>query len=235
MKNALLIVTLFFFNIWVAAAQGSKATGEFDPGISVALDISPKARIDLATGREKSEELATTKWKISAGVSFRVKPLRRSFLDRYDADKNHVLVLASGYEYSYTAESGTSKIEHKLMFDATPRYAFEKKLLMSDRNRLELRWINGDFHYRYRNRLQIERPLKLKGKQFSPFGAAEGYWDQRYNKWSIFKFTGGVQVPFIRRSTIDFYYERQHCVTCSDPNTNIYGITLNLSFKLRKR
>jgi hypothetical protein len=43
-----------------------------------------------------------------------------------------------------------------------------------------------------------------------------------------------VQVRLIRHTSLDFQYERQHCVVCSDPNTNIFGLTLNIYF-LRKK
>lgn len=227
---ALVLITL----IADALAQDSGAVTELDPGLAIAVDLTPRVRLDFFSGREKSEELATSKWKASAAVSFRVKPLFKGFVDNLDTDKQHVLVIAPGYEYSRASESGVTTNEHKIMLDATGRYAFARKLLMSDRSRFEFRWINGNYHFRYRNRLMFERPFKIKKLKLTPYGAAEAFWDQRYSKWSQFKFTGGVQIPFIRRSSFDLFYERQHCVTCADPHTNIFGLTLNLFLRRKK-
>ncbi len=233
-KRLLLPALLFIAVANQAQAQDSRVVTELDPGLAIAIDLTSQVRLDFFSGREKSEELASGKWKVSAGASFRVKPLFKNFLDALDSDKQHVLVIGSAYEYSRASEAGTSTHEHKLMLDATGRYAFPLKLLMSDRSRFEFRWINGNYHFRYRNRLMFERQVKIKKLKLTPYGAAEAFWDQRFNTWSQFKFTGGVQIPFIRRSSFDAFYERQHCVTCADPHTNIFGLTLNLYLRRKK-
>lgn len=215
-------------------AQTSQAVTELDPGISIAFDITKRFKLDLFVGREKSDELSSGKTKASIGASFRAKPLFKGFRNALDADKQHVLVIGATYEYSHAAESGAITNEHRVMLDATGRYAFFYKLLTSDRNRFEFRWVNGSYRFRYRNRFMIERPVAIRKLELTPYGSAEAYWDGRYGKWSQFKFTAGVQIPFIRRSSVDLYYERQHCVTCADSQTNIYGITLNLYLRRKK-
>jgi hypothetical protein len=229
------VLLLLVLSFIAGRAQTSEAANEIDPGISITVKLNPKTRLEIATGRERSEELASAKWKISVGANYRFGPFRKADQNSSESDGNLFFVVGSAYEYSTTKEADTSKTEHRMMFDGTPRYVFHKSMVATDRNRLELRWINGDFHMRYRNRLMFERSVILKGRTFTPFGAAEAYWDQRYKKFSIFKFTGGLQVPLIRKSTMDIYYERQHCVTCDVPNTNIFGVTLNLNFSLKKQ
>lgn len=233
MIKCLLLPALMLITI-VVQGQDSQPVTELDPGIGIAVDLTPRVRLDFFLGREKSEELSSSKGKGSAAVSFRMKPLFKVFADSIDSDKQHVLVLGAGYEYSRASEPGATTIENKIMLDGTGRYAFARKFLMSDRSRFEFRWINGLYHFRYRNRLMLERPVKIKKLKLTPYGAAEAFWDQRYSKWSQFKFTAGVQIPFLRRSSFDLYVERQHCVTCSDPHTNIIGLTLNVYPRRRK-
>jgi hypothetical protein len=215
--------------------QGTGAVTEIDPGIAVGLEVNPKIRLDFYAGREKSEEIEAAKDKIGVGVSFRMKPLFKRFLESVDSDKQHLLVLGTIYEYSIASEPGATTKEHKLMFDATLRYAFKYDLLLGVRNRLELRWVNGDYHFRYRNRPMLERPFRLWKRDVTPYIAAEAFWDQRYSKWNMFKGTAGVVVPLYRRTSLEFLYERQHCITCADVNTNIFGLTLNLALKLKKK
>jgi hypothetical protein len=209
-------------------AQSSAGVFEFDPGLTVAVDLNRVVRLDFAVGKENTEQLASAKGKASGGVSFRLKPFRKTFLDLLDTDKQHRYVLGVAYEFSRTLEGEEIFREQKIMVDGTYRYSLPAKVLMTDRSRFEFRWLENDFHWRYRNRLFLERPLKIEKLRFTPFGGAEAVWDQRYTKWTIFKFTGGVQFRLIRRSTLDVFYERQHCVTCSNPNTNIFGLTLNI-------
>lgn len=231
-----------FLLVLIAAGAAGQTTGtitELDSGVGITVDLNPRARLDFFAGKERSEELSATKWKVSGGVSFRVKPIFKRFLDVFDSDKSHLLVLGSSYEYSRSSTAGEKDIEHKIMLDATLRYAFAQKILASNRNRFELRWVNGNYHWRYRNRFLLERPFKIPFKkkkiEITPFGGAEAVWDARYRKWSIFKFTGGIQVPLFRRTSVEFLYERQHCVTCTDRTTNIFGLTFNINFRLKRK
>ena len=210
-------------------AQDRRVVTELDPGLNVALDLDSRLRLDIYTGRERSEELSTSKQKVGGGISYRLKSEIPTFLDALDQDKHHVLVIGAFYEFSKAREAEATTYEHKVWLELTARYGFKGTLLGSDRSRFEFRWINGDYHWRFRNRLMLERPFEVKKQKFlSPYLAAEAFWDQRYNKWNIFKFTTGIQIPFIRRSSFDLYYERQYCVTCSDPKTNIFGLAFNL-------
>jgi len=202
--------------------------------MTVAVDLTKVVRLDFATGREKTDELSLAKWKASGGVSFRLKRLGKTPFDLLDTDKLHRYVVGVAYEFSTTSDAGITHNEHKIMLDGTFRYTLPAKVLLTNRGRFEFRWVDDDFHWRFRDRLFFERPLKIKRLKFTPFGGAEAVWDRRYTRWNIFKFTGGVQFPLIRRSTLDVLYERQHCSTFSDPNTNIVGVTLNLYLR-RKR
>lgn len=215
-------------------AQDQHVVTEVDPGIGIAIDLDRRFRLDFFAGREKSEELESSKAILSGGLSFRTKPVFKSFLDNVDSDKQHVLVAAVTYEHSRASEAGEKTIEHKLMFDGTARWEFPNKVLMNNRNRVEFRWVNGEYRFRYRNRLMAERPLKIKRLQPSPYVSAEAYWDKHYERWSQFRFTGGVTVPMIKRSSLDLFYQRQHCITCADAQTNIFGVTLNLYLRRRK-
>ncbi len=216
-------------------AQGSSTVTEFDPGIAVAVDLPQRFRFDLYAGQEKSEELASARTKIGVGISFRAKPMFKRLLDAADSDKQHLLVLGMIYEYSRASEQDDTSIEHRLMLDATLRYDLPRKLLLSNRNRFEFRWVNGDYHLRYRNRPALERSFKLFKREVTPYVASEIFWDQRYKKLNIYKFTSGVQVPVYRRTSVEFFYERQHCTTCGTKNTNIFGLNLIIAFKLKKK
>jgi hypothetical protein len=239
MKSASIAVFIALLSLVLAAdksvhGQSSGAITELDPGTAIAVDLSHRFRLDLYTGREKSEEIHNSKVKFGGGVTVRMKPVLKRFLDAFDTDKQHVLALAAIYEYSIASEQGETKREHKLMIDATGRYAFSSDLLFSDRNRLEFRWVNGEYHHRYRNRPTLERPFRLWKRDITPYIAGEAFWDQRYHKWNMFKGAAGIQIPVYRHASIEFFYERQHCVTCADPNTNIFGLNLLFAYKRHK-
>ena len=175
------------------------------------------------------------KTKLSAGTSFRAKPIFKSFLDELDSDKQHLLVIGVTYEYSRGADHGVTSREHKIMVDGTARWEFPYKLLLSNRNRAEFRWVDGDSRFGYRNRMLMEKAIKIGRRNIAPYVAAEGMWDQHYARWNQFRYTAGLQVPFIKRTSFDAYYERVRCLTCSDLHTNVFGLTFNIYMRLKKK
>jgi hypothetical protein len=226
-------ILLTLASILVVAAQDHHVARQFDPGVTVDIDAG-RFRFDVYTGREKSEELEAGDSKLGAGISFRVKPLFKSFIDALDTDKKHVLVIRLGYEYSQANENQAHSGTHSVRAEGTIRWGFPKKVLVSDRSRFELRWVDGDPSFRYRNRLLLERPFRMFKRKFTPYGSAEAYWDSRFRTWNKFRYTGGVEVPLLWRSTIDLSYTRERCVTCRDPHTDILGANLNIFLKLKK-
>ena len=227
-----LILFLLIFPAGIGA-QNPPTAFEFDPELNVNVDLNKVVRFEFNTGRERSDEFASSKWKVSAGASFRIKPFRKTFLDLVDSVKQNRYVFGAAYEYSRTPDAG-NRIEHRGILEGTVRYKIPAGMLLTDRNRFELRWVDNGFHVRYRNRLILERRMKLMKLKVSPFVAAEAIWDQRYNHWNVFKYIGGVQLRMARWTTVDLRYERQHCKICSTSDTNIVGLTLNI-FLRRKR
>src|SRR5688572_30229293 len=106
MKPLLLPVIILLIVPASILAQSPRTIFEVDPGLTVAWDLNRKVRLDFATGREKTEELSSARWKISGGASFRLKPLRKTLLDLIDTDKDHQFVFGVVYEFSRTSEAG---------------------------------------------------------------------------------------------------------------------------------
>jgi hypothetical protein len=48
-------------------------------------------------------------------------------------------------------------------------------------DRIEFRWNAGTYDFRYRNRLTIDRPFKIKKLRFSPYAAGELFWDRNHH------------------------------------------------------
>ena len=216
-----------------AAGQDQGTKNEFGPGFGIGFEVTRRVRLDFIVAKDKSEELHSSRSRFVAGISFRTKPLLKRFLDDYDADKAHILVVSPYYEYAHSSENGVTTNEHRFTIEAAARYAFTKKTLATDRNRAEFRFINGDHHFRYRNQLIVEHRLRVKKVRFAPYGSVEAIWDRTADRWSHFNFSSGAFIPFFGRSVFDVYYERQHCNTCADVKTNVFGLKLYYFVKLK--
>jgi hypothetical protein len=226
-------VAIIALTVATAFAQAPKVS-EFDPTVWISFDVNRRVRLELITGREESDDIGSAKWKVTAGASFRFKSAFPTLLDMIDSDKRHVLVVGTFYQYSRADDAAGTTIEHRAIVEATGRYAIKGSFLLTDRNRIEFRRVNDDYRFRYRNLAIIERRLKLKGHTFAPFGSAEAFWDKGLSKWNQFRFAAGVSVPVVRKITVNPYFERAHCVSCSHTDTNVAGLMVHLFFKRRK-
>jgi len=82
--------------------------------------------------------------------------------------------------------------------------------LFTDRNRIDLRWFEGDdgMSFRYRNRMQIEKPFPVFSWMITGFGSYEPYYDSRYDKLiRRHRFVGGVSIPIVKWLALGVFYD----------------------------
>jgi len=131
--------------------------------------------------------------RVAVGLEFKVAP-------RWTITPSFLYRAAQPYE-------GRKEYEHRLRFDAT----YEQKLgrfTFKDRNRLEyrIRAATPD-SVRYRNRIQIGTPLKMKGKEIlAPFIANELYYDFRQRKRSRNDAIIGVARKLGPDASVEIFY-----------------------------
>jgi hypothetical protein len=118
----------------------------------------------------------------------------------------------------------------------TLHFPLKAQLLISDRNRADLDWKNGDFTWRYRNKLSLERTFSTRSVHFIPYVAAEPYYESQYNKWSTTSLYAGCFVPVGKYVEFDTYYEHDNN-TGKKPNqqVNSIGLALYLYFSPEKK
>ena len=104
-------------------------------------------------------------------------------------------------------------------------------VLLSDRNRLDLRSIDGELAWRYRNRISAERTVAIRSYHFTPYLRAEAYYDGNFHKWSRTAETAGCIFPFRKRYEVEPYYEHQNDTgTAPNRQVNALGLVLSMYF-----
>ncbi len=100
--------------------------------------------------------------------------------------------------------------ETRAVLDLKWIYPLDDGWLLSDRNRLDIRWFDGDYDtsYRYRNRIQLEKPFEVLEHTLTGFASYELYHDSRYSTTiQRQRFIGGVSVPLIENKlSVDLFY-----------------------------
>lgn len=99
--------------------------------------------------------------------------------------------------------------EDRVFADATPRFRLGPKVTLVDRNRFEWRRVNGTIMYRYRNRMQFERPVDLRERRLVPYAAVETFYDTRFRAWSRHQIYSGARMPMTSNLTLDLFYMHQ--------------------------
>jgi len=210
-----------------ARAQETEFLPETD--VYLKLDSLVRLRLQAADTREGGEPTQLT---IGPDVELYVKPLiQLKKITAFDLDdaKARPLVFAAGYRY-LTGSPSTNRIN----LVATSHLPLKPGLLLSDRNRADLDWSNGTFTWRYRNKLEVEKPLTIRSYHPAPYASVEVYYESQYKKWSTTEIDAGCLFPIKKRFEIDSYYEHQNN-TGKHPNRqlNAIGITLNIYLSVK--
>lgn len=119
--------------------------------------------------------------------------------------------------------------ENRLTFAATARLPLGK-FVLSDRNQFERRLRSPVDSTRYRNRLQLERPVKLGETQLTLFASEEVFYDWSVDDWVRNRFAAGVSRKFNKYFTADVYYMRQNDGRARPGDLHILGATYRLRF-----
>jgi hypothetical protein len=202
----------------------------FLPEIDAYYKVTHDVRVSFQA-KETREGGDPTQAELGPSIEFYMKPLLKlKHVTRFDLDdaKSRPLVFSIGYRYLPTPDSpATNRMEPVVTFHL-PLMA---GLLLSDRNRADLDWKGGEFSWRYRNRLQIERRLTIHSFHPAPYVSVEPYYQSQYNKWSDTAIYAGCLFPVNKHFELDPYYEHQNN-TGKRPNQQLNQLGLVLSIHL---
>jgi hypothetical protein len=205
-------------------------TFQFLPEIDTYYKFDPNFRIYFQA-KDTREGGAQNTAEIGPSLDFHVKSLQKlREITAFDLDKSksRLLLFSIGYRYLPTPnEPPTNRLEPYVILHLPSPGRF----LLSDRNRADLDWKSGNFSWHYRNRIEIERPMKIHTYHLSPYAAAEFWYTSQYSKWSTTSIFVGCLFPVGKHVDFNPYYEHQNN-TGKSPNQqlNQLGLILNLWF-----
>jgi hypothetical protein len=230
-------------NTWLIAALVFVTVGgrilaqsvQFLPEVDTHLKLNSFMRTYIQA-KDDRDEGASNQFSIGPSVQFYLKPLLKlKKITAFDLDdsKPRPLVLETGYR-SITAPNAApiNRMETVLTFHLPLGAGF----LLSDRNRADLDWKSGEFTWRYRNKVTVERTLAISSYHFVPYIAAEPYYVDEYNKWSTTDLFAGGLFPVGKHVQFNTYYEHENN-TGKRPNQprNDIGVALNLYYSLKNK
>ena len=226
--TALMLVVSIGTTAW--AQDNDNTVAEFWPEVNAHIQLPDHWRLGTFAGLKKGEDFPYQQLYAGIGVGYQWKKITKPHVENINPDKEHILVFGGGYERLQTLTSGKADNENRLALQAVAGFRPASRLLLSDRNRVEFRWVNGVYSTRYRNLAQGEYDLSIHDFHFSPYASAEFFYNGATSSWDQEWYTAGIQWPYKRILMIETYYLRQNCTTCNPANLNVGGATINLFF-----
>src|SRR3974390_3256130 len=205
-------------------------TFEVPPEIDAYYRFNPNLRAYFQA-KDTREGGEPTTAEIGPSLDFHMKSLQKLVeIAKFDLDesKSQLLLFSVGYRYLPTpGEPPTNRFEPYV----TIHLPSPGRLLLSDRNRADLDWKSGSFSWRYRNRIDVERPMQIHSYHLSPYVSAEFWYTSQYSKWSTTSIFAGCIFPLGKHVGFNPYYEHENN-TGKSPNQqlNQLGLILNLWF-----
>jgi len=214
-----------------SAAPARAQTTQVWPEISLFTRLNDRMRFYvLATTVKESKE--STEGEFGPNFDFYLRPFRdrKHFAGfRLDESKNRFLLLRVGYRYLDSFSEDPD--EHRVVVEATPRYPLKGGVLVSNRGRVDARFIDGEYSWRFRSRLSVEKEFSIGPVRMNPYVRSELFYDSRFDKWSRTEWIGGAAFPLNRHVELEGYFDYEHD-TGGDHNRKVYaiGTVLNLYF-----
>ena len=205
---------------------------EFWPEVDAYLKLSQKSRLFFMYSATKLDDRQTFA-DGSVGIHYDWYG-GRTILPRIrfrEAAKHQTVLFRVGYEVTRApSDSGKTVGERTPMFEAHARTPLPWKLLITDRNRFDLRFVGGTFTPRYRNRLKIERTFKIGRFELTPYTQAEVFYDWRWNTFNRQRYTGGAEWAITRFLVLEGYSAMQRDTKSSPEYVYAGGVALQFYF-----
>ena len=212
-----------------ARAQQSGFLPEID--MNYALNSHARIKFQAKEDREGGDPKQAT---IGPSLLLYRKPLmklKHVLIFDVDNTKSRLFVVESGYR-AITAPGAPET--NRWIESFTFHYPLLNQVLLTNRTRWDLDWQDGDFTWRFRDKLTVEKTLRICSYHFAPYVAAEPFYESEYGKWASTDLYAGAAFPLGKRTEFDAYYEHEND-TGKSPNMQKNYIGVELQIYLGRR
>ena len=224
-RRPCLLILLFLCA--AAHAQEPDATRkEIWPEVDLFFPLNERFRLVVAAGSEKQGE---TRDGFEGHTA--------AYLDLFFRKR---ITLRAGYRYGFALGESDPFSEHRIILDQTFNKPLPRAFVLSDRNRQELRWRNGDFSVRFRDRATIEKTFVTGKRSLVPYSSGEIFYDSRFSTFNRVRLAFGTQIVFAKREfwlmnvrrerVLDVYYLWQADSRSQPSRVHVIGVTFGVHF-----
>ena len=214
MKKTIAGTLLFLFLcLWIPHAAWAQGDVDAWPEFDIWFKLNEQDRIYLMTSFATDEEESYHEG--AAGIAW----------DRKLSEKWSI---RGGYRYVYTQADPQDTKENRFILDAKYYVDLGDQWLLTNRNRVDLRFLDSGFSWRFRDRLQIERPFVIREHDLVLWSSFEVWHDHSYDDLiNRNRLMAGFTFFFNKWLSTDIFYAFQNEKN-PQSNKNAIGIFLGI-------
>jgi hypothetical protein len=158
---------------------------------------------------------------------------RRNETELGDSSQGYYWWFRFGYSYSAAPPSDKKKDINTLETETNNSFHLPGKLVLQTRNRLDWRWVNGDFQPVYRPRLKFLRNFKTEYLTFNAYLWSEYYFYLNDNTQDRLRLALGSEVKVLRSLDFEVYFMYQFKNKQTVEPLYAVGLIMDLYFRSR--
>ena len=221
-----------FFVCFASLPAVAQQNVQFLPEVDTYLKLNSMFRV-YVEAKDDQDGGDSAQAGIGPSVQLFLKPIAKlKEMRAFDLDdaKARFFVLEAGYRYIGEPDTPT---ENRMLTCATLNFPMKAGFSLSDRNRADLDWRNGNFTWRYRNKLTVERTVTIRSFHHIPYVAVEPFYESQFNKWSTTALYAGSLFPVGKHVEFNLYYEHENNTggKTNHPE-NALGLALSLFYSV---
>ena len=233
LKSVLLIAFLFSSNLLLA--QDSSVQKQIWPEIEAYYRINERFRLySLISGTRSNSEYTDG----TAGIYidyFSLPWLRgRNDTELSDTSRGYYWWFRMGYSYSDAPPSDKKKVVNIYETETNNSFRIPENIILQTRNRLDWRWVNGEFQPIYRPRVKFVRNLKTEYLTFNAYLWSEYFFYLNDHTQDRLRICFGVEIKVLKFLDFETYYLHQFQNKQYVEPLNAIGLQFNLYFKSKK-
>jgi uncharacterized protein DUF2490 len=196
------------------------------PEIATYVGLTDRIRLMFLASRSTDGSTVNSA-QFGPNLDINFRPLLRKKLRTNDSAKRNFLTFRIEYQYLDNLDKPN---ENRVPLELTSRFHLLWSVELAERNRFDLRVTGGQFSWRYRNRITIERSFSIKSFSFTPYERGEVYYESQSGTWDKNTYSFGETFPIRKRFELEGYYERENTTGGSSPHVNGIGTTFSMYF-----
>jgi hypothetical protein len=214
------------------AVSQEDVRSEFWPEVDLFYRFDAQWRLFSYASLTRDRDVPYTDWQFGAHVDYSFYPLPPLLgVTGTDFERFRAFMFRVGYNRARSiAESKGKYKEDRAVAEVWLRLAVTEQLLLSDRNRGELRKVDGVSCWRYRNRFRVERQFDVSIARVTPHLSAEIFYDSRDTSWNRLLYSIGIEWSLEWGLILETSYERVDDIHPRSTTVNALALTLSLYY-----